>query len=70
MDKEESINEIVKFVQRFPEGIVLYDLADNFKHLSDTQYAEHLNRAIKRRKISLRGFSVFPGKVKEAVEQQ
>ena len=68
MTREESIKEIVKFVEQFPDGIELYGVADKFRHLTDRQYSEHLNRAIRRRQISLIGFYVYPGHMSGGIE--
>lgn len=57
---KEITAQMVEFAKVFPDGVNLYDFAEKFRHLTDEEYAESLNRAVRSRKIRIKCFSVYP----------
>lgn len=52
--------EITEYVNEFKSGIDLYDLAEKFLHVPESEYTEGLKNAVNRKGIKISGFKAYP----------
>lgn len=60
LDNSRYAPEIIEYTLKFTEGISLYDVAEEFSHLTEDEYRDSMSRALGTRKIKIDGFTVYP----------
>lgn len=60
LENSRYAQEIIEYALQFTEGVSLYDIAEEFSHLTEDEYRDSMSRALGTRKIKMDGFTVYP----------